>query len=54
VLLSVVAQLQSSPATSKLSSRRAFIVSTLDNWDNLAFFAMVYKEPAFYSQPPGR
>jgi hypothetical protein len=51
VLVSVVLQLQSSPATSKLSRRRAFIVSTLDNWDNFAFFATAYKEPAFSSPP---
>jgi hypothetical protein len=38
MLVSVVVQLQSSPATSKLSSMRALIVSTLANWDALAFF----------------
>jgi hypothetical protein len=53
VLVSVVVQLQSSPAINKLSSRRSFIVSTLDNWGNLAFFATAYKEPAFSSPPLG-
>jgi hypothetical protein len=54
VLLVVAQELPSSPARSKLSSRRTFIVSTLDNWDNLAFFATAYKEPAFSSPPPVR
>jgi hypothetical protein len=39
VLVSVVVQLQRSPATNKLSSRRAFIIDP-DNWDNFGTFAM--------------
>jgi len=54
VLLVVAHELPSNPARNKLSSRRTFIVSTLDNWDNLTFFATAYKGPAFSSPPPGR